>query len=104
MGFHPLSYYSGKLFKYGIPLLYENMAVVVSVDSKGRILIPKEVREKTGLKPGTRVVLEVKGEVVLLKAIRKDPSEELDEILGDFEFTRRDRIEAERLLKGEVRG
>ncbi len=29
---------------------------VLSVDSKGQILLPKELREKTGLKPGDRLV------------------------------------------------
>jgi len=79
------------------------MAIIVHVDSKGRITLPKEVREKCGITPGTRVVVEVKsrGEI-LVRIVEKDPSEELAKLLRGFTFTRKSRIKAEKLLLKEV--
>ncbi len=38
----------------------------VVVDSKGRILIPKEVRDRLGLKPGGRAQLKVEKETIII--------------------------------------
>jgi len=79
------------------------LSVIVRVDSKGRITLPKEVREKCGITPGTRVAIEVKsrGEI-LVRIVEKDPSEELAKLLRGFTFTRKSRIKAEKLLLKEV--
>ena len=75
------------------------MSFIVKVDSKGRITLPKEVRDKLGIYPNSKVLIEVKkSSEVLIKPISKDPSEELAEILGDFIFTREDRVKVEKIL------
>lgn len=38
------------------------MSVTVTIDEKGRLILPKKVREKAGIKANTRLVAEVKGE------------------------------------------
>ena len=79
------------------------MSAVVRVDSKGRITLPKEVREKCGIAPGSKVMVEVKGRgEVLVRVVEKDPSEELAKLLKGFTFTRKSRIRAEKLLLKEV--
>ena len=79
------------------------MSAVVRVDSKGRITLPKEVREKCGIAPGSKVMVEVKGRgEVLVRVVEKDPSEELAKLLKGFTFTRKSRIRAEKLLFKEV--
>ncbi len=79
------------------------MSVIVRVDSKGRIVLPKDIRDKCGIKPCSRVLIEVKNSnEVLLRVIEKDPSEELAELLGDFKFTRKDRVRVEKLLLREI--
>jgi len=77
---------------------------IVRVDSKGRVTIPKDVRERCGITPGSRVLIEVsnRGEI-LIRVLGKNPSEELAEVLGDFMFTREDRAKAEKLLLKGVR-
>jgi len=41
----------------------------IIVDTKGRILIPKEIRKRLNIKPGTRLFLKIEdGRLVLLKA------------------------------------
>ena len=80
------------------------MEAIVRVDSRGRITIPKDVRERCGIKPGARVLIEARGwGEVVVKLVERDPSEELAEVLGDFEFSRGDRARAEQLLLGEAR-
>ncbi|RLG74723.1 MAG: hypothetical protein DRO23_05855 [Thermoprotei archaeon] len=80
-----------------------SLSVIVRVDSKGRITLPKEIRKRCNIVPGSRVVVEVKGKgEVLVKVIESDPSKELAKILKDFTFTREDRVKAEKLLLKEV--
>ena len=49
---------------------------VLTVDSKGQILLPKELREKTGIKAGDRLVAiagcDEKGEVCCLILVRAE--------------------------------
>ena len=79
------------------------MSAIVRVDSKGRVTLPKEVRERSGISPGSRVVVEVKGKgEVLIRVIEEDPSMELAKLLKDFVFTRESRVKAEKLLLKEA--
>jgi AbrB family looped-hinge helix DNA binding protein len=53
---------------------------VVTVDSKGRIVLPKDVRERLGISPGTEVdVHEEDGRAVV------EPEDDPDEILERME-------------------
>ncbi|MGB9896037.1 MAG: AbrB/MazE/SpoVT family DNA-binding domain-containing protein [Thermoproteota archaeon] len=57
------------------------MTTEVTVDHKGRILIPKEIREKIGLKAGRRVKIKVdKEKVVVIPLI--SPEEFIEEMEG----------------------
>ena len=77
--------------------------MVIRVDSRGRIALPKDIREKCGIKPGSHVLVEVRGiKEILLRVIERDPSEELAEPLADFKFTRQDRVKAVKLLLEEI--
>jgi len=50
---------------------------IVTVSTKGQIVIPKEVREKFGLRPGTKIDVKLKGNEIILKPIRKNISNRL---------------------------
>ncbi len=77
---------------------------IVRVDSKGRITLPKEVRERVGIKPGSRLIVYTKnGSEIIVRLVSRDPSEELAEILGEFTLTRKDRIKAEEILLEDVK-
>lgn len=41
-----------------------------TISSKGQVAIPKAIRDRLDLKPGTRVELNVEGEQVVMKRIR----------------------------------
>jgi len=53
----------------------------VSVDDKGRVLIPKEVRDKVGLKAGGKARLKVENEkIIIMPPI--SPEEFIEEMEG----------------------
>jgi AbrB family looped-hinge helix DNA binding protein len=50
----------------------------MTVTSKGQVTIPQDIRERTGLLPGTRVVFDIVGDSVRL---RKAPRQERGALL-----------------------
>lgn len=46
-----------------------------TLSSKGQIVIPKEVREKIGLKPGDKIRLQVEDKKIILHFSAKPPEE-----------------------------
>lgn len=46
---------------------------VVTASSKGQVVIPKEEREKLGIKPGTKVSVEVVDDHVEIRPLPEDP-------------------------------
>ncbi|QWK19119.1 MAG: AbrB/MazE/SpoVT family DNA-binding domain-containing protein [Hydrogenobacter thermophilus] len=77
------------------------MAGIVKLSSKGQIVIPKELRDKLGLKAGDYLLIDLKDNEVKLRKIK--PIEKfrgiLKESLGDSELE--ERFE-EAMAKGEV--
>ena len=61
---------------------------VVSVDERGQMVIPKEIREKAGISAGDKLALatfEKDGEVCCISLIKVDSlSEMVKEMLGPF--------------------
>ncbi len=52
------------------------------VDERGRITIPSEIRRRLGLKPGTELIVEVVGDSIILKRVRKLRARDLLGIAG----------------------
>jgi len=50
---------------------------IVTVSTKGQIVIPKEVRERFGLRPGTKIDIKLKGNEITLKPMRENVSDRL---------------------------
>ncbi len=75
------------------------MAVKVRVDERGRIVIPKEIREELGIKVGSELLLDVSGDKIIVKK-KYDPFKKLASILGELTFDRSiRRIAEEQALK-----
>jgi len=51
------------------------------LSSKGQVVIPEEVRQRLGLKPGVQFVVVGEGDVVILKAISPPSMKEFDDLL-----------------------
>lgn len=47
------------------------MNVAVALDQAGRLVLPAAVRKALGLKPGSRLILSVEGQVVKLTPMRE---------------------------------
>ncbi len=76
-----------------------------TLSSKGQIVIPKEVREKLGLKPGDKVRLQIEDKKIVLHLSTKPPDEIfvrageqlVDQVLRESKET--DELKIKRLLE-----
>lgn len=61
---------------------------VVQMSQKGQVLIPKKLRDRYGVKPGSRVQILEEKEGLLIKAAPNDPIEAACGFIeGDFSLT-----------------
>lgn len=51
------------------------------MSSKGQVVIPEKIRKQLGLKSGSQFVVLGKDDVVILKAITSQPTDEFDELI-----------------------
>ncbi len=58
------------------------MPVKVVVDERGRITIPSEVRRKLKLRKGAELVIEVEGDFIVLKPVRRIKAKDLLGLAG----------------------
>lgn len=68
------------------------------LSKKGQIVIPKEIREKFGIKPGDAVIFKIQGDKVILEKIQEKMSDILinsEPIEKSLEFQRKLRDEWE---------
>jgi AbrB family looped-hinge helix DNA binding protein len=68
------------------------------LSKKGQIVIPKEIREKFGIKPGDAVIFRIQGDKVILEKIQEKMSDILknsEPIEESLEFQRKLRDEWE---------
>lgn len=52
------------------------------MSSKGQVVIPEEVRNRLGLKAGTKFVVVAEGDVVILKTLSAPSMDEFDELIA----------------------
>ncbi len=48
---------------------------VVTISSKGQLVIPKQVRDSLGIKPKQKVILRVEGNLILIEPLKENPAE-----------------------------
>lgn len=66
------------------------MKLEATVTEKGQVTIPKAVRDKLGLKKGTKVYFELRGrEAVMLPEV-KNPLEELRQLRKEMRFSEKE--------------
>ena len=60
-----------------------SILATTKLSSKGQIVIPEEIRERLGLKPGDQFVVVGDKDVVILKAISAPSLEEFDSLITE---------------------
>lgn len=56
---------------------------IVTTSPKGQVVIPKREREKTGITPGRKVLVEAVGDHIEIRALPEDPVEHFCGIFGE---------------------
>ena len=54
---------------------------ITTITTKGQIVIPSKIRRQRGLKKGTKMILEERGEELVLKPLDSDYLEQASQIL-----------------------
>ncbi|MHB1867956.1 MAG: AbrB/MazE/SpoVT family DNA-binding domain-containing protein [Nitrososphaerales archaeon] len=75
---------------------------LVRLDRRHRVTLPKEVRKRFRVVEGQKFFLIPSGDDLIMKSVPKDPSKELSKIVGDFQFDKEDRKNAEKWLLQET--
>ena len=57
---------------------------IVKTHAKGQIIIPKDIRDKLGIKPGKQLFVKVVGDHVEIKPLPDDPIEFVTGIFQDY--------------------
>ncbi|RLF04835.1 MAG: hypothetical protein DRJ64_06370 [Thermoprotei archaeon] len=73
---------------------------VVKVSSKGQIVIPKEIREVLGIVPGSRLVVMLTDDGILLKKLEELSVEEISERIE--KTVRKMDIDVDRLIEEAI--
>jgi len=71
------------------------------IGQKGQIVIPKVVRESTGIKPGDEIVMEIREKEVVIKP-GMDPEEFVESFCSVTGNKLTKKVDLERLLEQEV--
>lgn len=75
---------------------------IVELDKRHRVTLPKEVRKRFRMVEGQKFFLVPYGDDLIMKPVPKDPSKEMSKIIGDFQFSKKDRKKAEKWLLQET--
>ena len=59
------------------------ISATTKMSSKGQVVIPEEVRDALGLKPGSKFIVVGEGDVVILKLITPPSMSDFDEIIHE---------------------
>mgnify|MGYP006283758797 CR=1 FL=1 len=68
------------------------------INEKGQITIPKEIRDKLGIRKGDRLIFDLEGDII---HIRKSGTNNISEILENQKAWDMDSIQFQKKLRGE---
>ena len=54
---------------------------VATLSSKSQIVVPSDVRERLGLKPGDQIAVEIEGDHAVLRKLPRSPLDELRRLI-----------------------
>jgi len=59
------------------------LSAIVRIGKKYTLVIPKNIREKLKLKEGSRVLLRISGNTIVIEPLPESPFEVLGEVIGE---------------------
>ena len=77
------------------------MIVKRVVGSKGQVVIPKDIREQLGVKPGSEIIFEVEGNRVTLKP-RREPEDIVEEYVSVITPKLKEKVQLEQIIEEEA--
>ena len=75
---------------------------IVKTHAKGQIIIPKDIRDKLGIKPGKQLFVKVVGDHLEIKPLPDDPIEFLTGIFQDYQGSMSAELLQERMNDDKV--
>lgn len=75
-----------QFYQAGNPGIMSTRKFSVRLSTKGRLVVPKEIRQRHGWTDGTELTLEDLGDGVLLRPTRRFPETTLDDLVGCTEY------------------
>ncbi|MBS7638589.1 AbrB/MazE/SpoVT family DNA-binding domain-containing protein [Candidatus Bathyarchaeota archaeon] len=80
------------------------MSEEARIGRRWTLVIPKEIRERAGLREGQGVLLRVEGGRIVIQPLPIDPFKVLEEAVGEPYVEAEDEVRAERWLAEHARG
>jgi len=75
---------------------------IIKTHAKGQIIMPKEIRDKLGIKPGKPLSVKLVGDHVEVKPLPDDPIEFLTGIFADYRASMAAELLKERKKDNEI--
>ncbi|MCP8321986.1 MAG: AbrB/MazE/SpoVT family DNA-binding domain-containing protein [archaeon] len=76
------------------------MQIKRTLSEKGQIVVPKDIREYLGLKPGSEIVFEIRDDEIVIK-LKKDPKKFVEEFC-DVPKKLKKPIDVKKLLEKQI--
>jgi AbrB family looped-hinge helix DNA binding protein len=71
------------------------------VGQKGQVVIPKEIRDRAGIRAGSEVVIEMKGDEVLIKRPSPPAKNYVDYYIASYSKKLKRKIDVKKILEEE---
>ena len=73
------------------------------IGKRGTLVIPKEIRMRSDLMEGRRVLVGIEGERIVIQPLPQNPFKVLEDVIGEPYREEEDEIKAEKWLKDHAR-
>jgi AbrB family looped-hinge helix DNA binding protein len=62
------------------------------LSTKGQLILPKSIRDRESLRPGTRFTVRTQGDEIILKPVKPSPTSTIEEVMNALPKQKRKRL------------